>query len=673
MKSLLRSLAFSPARSIVLSLSLVLTLFLTTACASLAQDITPPPGYEYIPPPPTQDIMYYPSVPPNPVAGKVIFAEKCQPCHGEQGLGNGPDANDLPNPVSPIGTAELARQSYPSEWFRVVTEGRIDRFMPPFLSLTERQRWDVIAHVYTLSAPEETVARGQELFQENCVACHGETGLGDGPDAVNFTNGVTSFGDQLLMSERSKADLLEGMIHPNLPEIPAVTIGLSESDRWAITDYLRNLTFAPPEEEIASDNPLAPSGSAEDTSGSAEDTSGLEEEVVSPGEGETAEAQPEVEAVATGQGVFSGQVVNISGGEIPSDLEVVLHGFDQFQEVISITTTVETGGTFRFDGVEIPAGRAYILTVDYKNTTYTSELAVVEAGVNEYVLPVSIYETDTNTSGLVVDRLHVLFEFISEEQVRVAELVIITNLSDRVIVPNDANEPAMTFALPPGASNLQFQEGALGRDFVETADGFGDLRAIVPGQGQHQVLFSFDMPYDRGLEILQPFHLPVQNLVVLAPDVGVKVEGNGLVSGGIQDVQGVPYELFTGGALPEDGQLVLSLSGQPDLGGSNPVAAGSSSNLAIGLGALGVAVLGAGIWLFRRSNANGFVEDEFDEEDEEEPLDALPDGMDTESLMDAIIALDDYFKAGELPEEAYLQRRAVLKEQLRKLLAEERR
>ncbi|HNB54345.1 MAG TPA: hypothetical protein PK530_20530, partial [Anaerolineales bacterium] len=67
-------------------LILVLALFAASACTSLAQDITPPPGYEYVPPPPTQDVMYYPSVPPNPVAGQAIYVEKCQPCHGEQGL-----------------------------------------------------------------------------------------------------------------------------------------------------------------------------------------------------------------------------------------------------------------------------------------------------------------------------------------------------------------------------------------------------------------------------------------------------------------------------------------------------------------------------------------------------------------------------------------------------------
>jgi hypothetical protein len=35
--------------------------------------------------------------------------------------------------------------------------------------------------------------------------------------------------------------------------------------------------------------------------------------------------------------------------------------------------------------------------------------------------------------------------------------------------------------------------------------------------------------------------------------------------------------------------------------------------------------------------------------------------------MDAIIALDDQYHAGNLPEEAYLERRSALKEKLRSL------
>jgi hypothetical protein len=189
----------------------------------------------------------------------------------------------------------------------------------------------------------------------------------------------------------------------------------------------------------------------------------------------------------------------------------------------------------------------------------------------------------------------------------------------------------------------------------------------VPGEGRHQVLFSFDMPYDDSLAISQPFELPVQSLVVLSPDIGVTVTGQGLESDGVQDVQGVPYGMFSGGDIPAEVPLSLTLSGKPDLGGTAVIAPGSSTNLAVGLGVLGGALLGVGVWLFRRNSQRAAPEDEMDEADED-PSEVSTHGMDAESLMDAIIALDDHFKAGGLPEDAYLRRREVLKERLRKEL-----
>ena len=46
-------------------------------------------------------------------------------------------------------------------------------------------------------------------------------------------------------------------------------------------------------------------------------------------------------------------------------------------------------------------------------------------------------------------------------------------------------------------------------------------------------------------------------------------------------------------------------------------------------------------------------------------MEAEPDDTpdDPEALMDAMIVLDDLYKAGELPEDAYQQRRAELKVQ----------
>ena len=43
----------------------------------------------------------------------------------------------------------------------------------------------------------------------------------------------------------------------------------------------------------------------------------------------------------------------------------------------------------------------------------------------------------------------------------------------------------------------------------------------------------------------------------------------------------------------------------------------------------------------------------------------------SEDVMDAILALDDLYKEGQLPEEAYLERRRELKARLKELLDRE--
>ena len=136
-------------------------LFSLTACMSLAEDVTPPPGMEA--PPPSLDTPaprptatplgpVFPTEPPDPNQGAPIYAEKCAPCHGETGMGDGPDSAMLQNQVAALGDAELARVSTPADWFRMVTQGDLSKFMPPFSSLNESQRWDVIAYLFTLSA-----------------------------------------------------------------------------------------------------------------------------------------------------------------------------------------------------------------------------------------------------------------------------------------------------------------------------------------------------------------------------------------------------------------------------------------------------------------------------------------------------------------------------------------
>ncbi|HSG42078.1 MAG TPA: c-type cytochrome, partial [Anaerolineales bacterium] len=47
-------------------------------------------------------------------------------------------------------------------------------------SLTDQERWDVVAYLWRSNTTPDSLANGQQLYAQNCAACHGENGAGDG-------------------------------------------------------------------------------------------------------------------------------------------------------------------------------------------------------------------------------------------------------------------------------------------------------------------------------------------------------------------------------------------------------------------------------------------------------------------------------------------------------------
>jgi mono/diheme cytochrome c family protein len=83
-------------------------------------------------------------------AGRAIFKQKCQRCHGPGGLGDGPDADpdgedmDLTNP-------KRAERNPDGVVFYKVSNGRRSPKMPAFKEeLNEQQIWTVVTYVQSL-------------------------------------------------------------------------------------------------------------------------------------------------------------------------------------------------------------------------------------------------------------------------------------------------------------------------------------------------------------------------------------------------------------------------------------------------------------------------------------------------------------------------------------------
>ncbi len=641
-------------------LPFIFALFLSACSFSLAADITPPPGAKQpVIQSSTQEAEtsgpLYPLVPPDPTEGADNFANKCAPCHGEAGLGDGPSAAELPVPVGAIGTAIVSRHATPAEWYTLITEGDLERKMPPFGNLTDRQRWDLVAYVYSLSAPVESIALGQELYQANCAQCHGSNGQGDGPEAANLAAIPRDFTDQAFMAEFSAASMYAAVVQGIDPVMPAFAQELNDVQVWAITDYLRSLTFAnqpQPVVETQEEQPVTTSTVAAEAEATASEP--------------TETAEPETSATSPlGQVIVS--IINGTGGDIPADTPVTLYAFDNMQMAFTQTLTTGENGVYTFDNIEMLPDRAFLAGIDYSGGTYGSDVVTADPSVPVINLQITTYETSTDTSVLTADRLHIFLDFsgTDPEMLLVTEIYIISNPTDRSIVSEEAGGPVVFFPLPEGYQDLTFGEGMLGDQYLEVPGGFVDTVSVPPGMSQYQVVAFFTLPYDRRLTFTHDVAMSTSAMVVMIPDNGVNLSGDMLQDGGLRDIQDVPYRMYSSNNLSAGSKLSFEISGNPGSGETSLISGDTSwQMIALGAGGVGLVLLGVGLWLYQRNrSASPALADAAATPEAANPASA----EDAEALMDAIIALDDQYQAGELPEDAYRQRRAELKERLQNL------
>lgn len=628
----------------------LIALLLTACNVSLAEDITPPPDYVAPTPAPTVGPLF-PASMPNQASGAAIYTQSCAPCHGVTGLGDGEQASKLTVNVPGLGVAEIARRAAPATWFNIVTQGNMQNFMPPFANaLSDEQRWDVVAYAYSLSVTPEEVASGKALYEAKCAECHGL----DGAQAAN-----ANLADQAQMAKLSQNDLVDFIRNGIAPMMPATE--LADAEAFALAAYVRSFTFGNAAQVAA-----APQATPQGTPAAGDPTP-------ESGAAESAPAATPVEKV----GVISGAVTNGSGGEVPSNLVATLHVFDhniatqEFKEGESIETPVRNG-KYTFNDVSLVETRAYFVTVEHAGTVYESAPAIpAQDGLSAYDLPITIFDTTTSKEFLVIAQGHILFDYSKPDVVQVVEFLIVTNNGKASVVAEQEGGPVVNIDLPAGYTNLQFQDGVLGGRYIQTETGFADTQPVAPGVEQYQIVFAYDMALPKSnsplnffgapkLEIVQPFSLRAESVSVLAP-VGVKVEGSNLVQGEVQDMgNGITYQSFSAGAVESGSQFKVSISGQPS-GSQAVTGSDSTQNIIIGVGAFGVALILSGVFLFLRDRRMA-ADAETDEEEEDD--DETEEDVDIDNVMDAIIALDDQFKAGNITEDVYKKRRAELKAKL---------
>ena len=108
-----------------------------------------------------------------------------------------------------------------------------------------KQPWQAPASAMNIKNPVKPTPEGlkatEELFQQNCVICHGKTGASNGPAAGSLPQKPANFTDAQMMKAATDGELFWKMTTGRAP-MPSWQDRLSETQRWTLVNYLRELT-----------------------------------------------------------------------------------------------------------------------------------------------------------------------------------------------------------------------------------------------------------------------------------------------------------------------------------------------------------------------------------------------------------------------------------------------
>ena len=571
-----------------------------------------------------------PSVPPpsgrpSAVRGKDLFTQNCQPCHGALGRGDGETMQAQGAQAANFADPAFKQAMSPADAYIVISEGRIGKLMPPWKNrLTPDQMWDAAFYAWWLGAGPRSIARGKVVWEANCASCHGANGAGVASADLSQANQTIRQSQSDLAAQSAKT-----------PEHASVWAKLSPDDAQAALDYTRALGFETP--PLPAVNGVITGSLRQGTPGASLDVS---------------------KAVSMTLLSLVGQSPE---GEIPGKLAA--------------------DGSFKFDNLITDADHGYGVAVSYNGVNYYSPLVRLDSSKPDQTTTLNVYETTTTDPGMQLSRAHILVDFVDSNTLRIGELYQIDNQGDRTFVapPNGAT---MIMPLPPGAKNLQFQN----QDLDAAAQISGTtIRLDTPwSPGPHQVVLSYDLPYNGSLDLKRGFPYPVGEINVLVADRGLQLTPTGIEpKPSTSTPQGETFQTYQAQNIAVGQTIGLGLSGTPKnvpapsaaapaappagaQGAAAPSTSASGARAAsaavllaptyqtwvvwVGVVLVALALLAVLLWPRLRSPYARRQEDSLHATEE--------------TLLDQIAALDEAYAAGQVSEVDYTVRRADAKARL---------
>ena len=210
--------------------------------------------------------------------GKALYEKKCAVCHGAEGMGDGkaefvlfPKPRNFTKGIFKIrATTTLPTDT---DLFRTITRGISGTAMPTWGTLTETERWNLVAFIKSLSprftdeqpgppvaipkpppSSPTLLALGKHYYTEaGCFDCHGTSGRGDGPAAETLKDewGYPIVPYDFTIHGRMKAGSTLQDLYRTLTAgiggtpMPSYADSLDEQQRWGLSYYVLSLANEP--------------------------------------------------------------------------------------------------------------------------------------------------------------------------------------------------------------------------------------------------------------------------------------------------------------------------------------------------------------------------------------------------------------------------------------------
>mgnify|MGYP001259486779 CR=1 FL=1 len=104
---------------------------------------------------------------------------------------------------------------------------------------------DTVAYLWRPTLASADLARAEALYNQNCAACHGQTGNGDGPAANTTSKQPAAHADANVMFDRRSdvlyAKIRRGGMGTDMPNFGTL---FTPEETWALVEYLWTLAAA---------------------------------------------------------------------------------------------------------------------------------------------------------------------------------------------------------------------------------------------------------------------------------------------------------------------------------------------------------------------------------------------------------------------------------------------